>query len=191
MTEQNQHDPMQHVPGGYFDHGGNPVAGPGTGNGTPAPQGQVTIDEGALAAALEKALGGLTGAGAPQSFKEVLADVDPRDSDAALEMLDWLLRNGRLNKVGVLDGGQGYLFVYQEPKGSSKQGYIPGGTQGDRIVDEAVQKQRDAGAAPKGKSTMCKKCFSAVIVDAEGNVFGDDPEASAKCSADGGAHDPA
>lgn len=154
-------------------------------------QGQpVAIDQNALESALQNVLGGMMGGGAPQSFPDALAEVDPRDSDAALAMLDWLLRNKRLNRVGVLDGGQGYLFVYQEPKGTSKEGYAPGATQGDRIVDQAVDKQREAGVTPKGKSTMCKKCFSAVIVDGEGNVLTDDATASAECSA-GGQHDPA
>lgn len=139
---------------------------------------------------LQQVLTGLAGQSAAPTFEESLAEVDPRDSEAALAMLDWLLRNGRLHKIGVLDGGQGYMFIYQEPKGTSKQGYTPGGTQGDRIVDKAVEQQREAGTAPKGRSTMCKKCFSAVVIDGEGKALTDDASASPECS-EGGLHDPA
>ena len=116
----------------------------------------------------------------PQSFEEALAQVDPADSEAALEMLDWLLKTGRLGRVGVLDGGQGYLFMYQEPKGSTKQGYRPGATQGDRIVDEAVEAQRAAGKAP-AKRGMCPHCFS-VVKEIESRIVLDDSSENEVCS---------
>lgn len=109
----------------------------------------------------------------PVSFEEVLAEVDPRDSDAALAMLDFLLKTGRLHRVGVLDGGQGYLFVYQEPKGASKQGYTPGSTQGDRIVDAAVDQQRAEGKKPS-KRGLCPHCYSAVCRVDDGPITLDD-----------------
>lgn len=96
--------------------------------------------------------------------------VDPRDSDTALVMLDWLNRTGRLNRVGTLDGGQGYLYIYAEPKGATKAGYRPGGTQGDRIVDAAVEAQRATGKGP-AKRGLCPHCFSAVTVDDAGNIL--------------------
>lgn len=118
---------------------------------------------------IAKAAAGLGGGAAPpQSFEDTLAAVDPADSDAALAMLDFLLKTGRLGRVGVLDGGGGYLFMYQEPKGSTKQGYKPGATQGDRIVDEAVEAQRAAGNAPT-KRGMCPNCYS-VVKEVEGTL---------------------
>lgn len=95
------------------------------------------------------------------TFEDVLAQVDPRDSEAALAMLDFLLKTGRLGRVGVLDGGHGYLFTYAEPKGTTKAGYRPGATQGDRIVDAAVDKQRAEGVKPV-KQGVCGKCVSAI-----------------------------
>lgn len=120
---------------------------------------------------------------APQSFEEALAVVDPADSEAALAMLDFLLKTGRLNRVGVLDGGAGYLFVYQEPKGSTKQGYKPGATQGDRLVDEAVEAQRAAGKKPV-KQGMCVHCYSVVSLHSEGVLVLDEPDGTdgATCS---------
>lgn len=140
---------------------------------------------------IAKAIGSLSTAAptAPASFEDALAAVDPADSEAALAMLDFLLRTGRLGRVGVLDGGQGYLFMYQEPKGSTKQGYTPGATQGDRIVDQAVEKQRAAGAKPT-KTGMCPKCMSVVKEGPGGVIVLDDPDAEgvAICSA-GGDHE--
>lgn len=109
------------------------------------------------------------GAG-PVDFKDVLDNLDPADSDAALLMLDWLLQNARLHRVGVLDGGQGYLFVYQEPQGSTKEGYRPGATQGGRIVDDTLAAQRESGAQPRQKG-LCQYCFSGVEVDEHGTVY--------------------
>lgn len=130
----------------------------------PPPQ-QVDSDlEATVGAAVTKALADMMGGvGGPQSFEEALADVDPADSVAALAMLDFLLKTGRLQRIGVLDGGNGYLFGYVEPKGSTKAGYRPGGTQGDRIVDEALDKQRNEGAVRPTKQGMCPKCMSVVI----------------------------
>lgn len=125
--------------------------------------------------AVTKALQGLMGGVGPASFEDALADVDPRDSEAALAMLDWLLKSGRLQRIGVLDGNQGYLFGYVEPKGSTKQGYRPGGTEGDRIVDQAVDQARETGAPRPDRQGMCPKCMTVVaafgeqIVDETGN----------------------
>lgn len=110
----------------------------------------------------------------PPTFEDALATVDPADSEAALAMLDWLLKTQRLGRVGVLDGGQGYLFVYAEPKGSSKAGYRPGATQGDRIVDEALDKQRASGAEAS-KLAVCRHCLD-VVAERNGVLFLDDPD---------------
>lgn len=120
------------------------------------------------------------------SFADTLANVDPRDSEAALAMLDWLLQTNRLGRVGVLDGGAGYLFMYQEPQGSTKQGYIPGATQGDRIVDQAVEAQRASGKAP-AKRGMCPHCLS-VVRDDQGQVVLDDDTANAVCPSSPDGH---
>lgn len=106
--------------------------------------------------------------GAPATFEEKLKAVDPTDSDAALAMLDWLMQYKRLQRVGVLDGGQGYLFVYAEPKGSTKAGYVPGGTAGGRIVDDTLDKQRQTG--PPKKQGLCSGCYSAVFEAPDGSV---------------------
>lgn len=109
------------------------------------------------------------------SVAELLSQIDPRDSEAALAMLDWLETYGRLNRVGTLYGGQGYMYVYKEPKGTTKAGYVPGGTQGGRLVDEAVDKARASGAKPK-KTGLCTHCLTPVWDD-EGVIRKDDPEA--------------
>lgn len=113
-----------------------------------------------------------TALGQPEDFHDALSKVDPRDSEAALAMLDFLMKTQRLARVGILDGGQGYLFMYQEPKGTTKAGYRPGATQGDRIVDEAVEAQRATGAAPV-KRGMCPFCIS-LVKDVDGTITLDD-----------------
>lgn len=135
--------------------------------------------------AVTKALQGLMAGGiGPASFQEALADVDPADSEAALAMLDFLLKTGRLNRVGVLDGGNGYLFAYVEPKGSTKAGYRPGGTQGDRIVDEALEKQRNSDAPRPTRQGMCPGCMSAVA-EISGAIVN---EAGSSTCTNGGPH---
>lgn len=126
--------------------------------------------------------------GQPETFDDALSKVDPRDSDAALAMLDWLLRNQRLHRLGVLDGG-GYLFAYAEPKGASKQGYVPGATQGDRLVDQAVEAQRASGKTP-AKKGLCSRCYSAVVQMEDGAVLLDDEQAPDRehCAAGGALH---
>lgn len=127
----------------------------------------------AVAKALESLMGGAPQAPdlTQESFEHVLSRVDPADSEAALAMLDFLLKTGRLGRVGVLDNGGGYLFMYQEPKGSSKQGYVPGATKGDRIVDRAVEAQREAnGGKPPAKRGVCKFCISAIAENEDGTV---------------------
>lgn len=122
------------------------------------------------------------------TFQDILADLDPRDSEAALAMLDYLLRTGRLNRVGVLDGGQGYMFIYKEPKGTTKAGYRPGGTQGDRLVDAAVDAQRASGQRP-AKRGMCPQCLSAVRDTEDGTIVLDDPEnPTPECSGSDSGH---
>jgi hypothetical protein len=141
-----------------------------------------------IAAQIQEQLGQLAQQ-APQSFEDALNSVDPADSEAALGMLDFLLKTGRLNRVGVLDGGQGYLFMYQEPKGSTKQGYRPGATQGDRIVDEAIDAQRATGRKPI-KQGLCPKCMSAVGEISEGTIV--DETGATECPAagpQGGLHE--
>lgn len=145
-----------------------------------------------IQAEIAKAIGSLTQDQPPlPTFEDVLAQVDPRDSEAALAMLDFLLTTGRLNRVGVLDGGQGYLFVYHEPKGTTKAGYRPGGTQGDRIVDAAVDKARADGKVP-AKRGVCGKCVSAIYQgesDDTPRLEGEDDFTKAVvCAADGDTH---
>lgn len=111
---------------------------------------------------------GAVGQAVPQSFEDVLNSIDPRDSDAALAMLDWLSKNQRLQVIGNLAGG-GYLFHYQEPKGTTKQGYIPGSTKGGRMVDQAVDQARASGAKAR-KTGMCDKCWSAVEQHEDGSI---------------------
>jgi hypothetical protein len=135
-----------------------------------------------IQAEIAKALGG---GGAPQSFEDILKGIDPRDSEAALAMFNWLADNGRFGIVGTLNGG-GYLLHYTEPKGTSKAGYTPGGTQGGRMVDQAVQQAKEAGAKPR-KTGMCDQCWSAVEQLDDGSVVTDDDTKSAVCPS-GGAH---
>lgn len=120
------------------------------------------------------------------SLEDVLKAIDPRDSDSALLLLDWLQQNSRLSVVATLSGGGGYLYHYSEPKGTSNQGYTPGSTQGGRMVDQAVQKAQEQGAKPR-KTGMCDQCWSAVEQLDDGSVVLDDDTKSAVCSA-GGTH---
>lgn len=94
-----------------------------------------------------------------ETFDQMLAGIDPRDSETALKLFNWLRDNARLHKVATLDQG-GYLFLYQEPEGSSRQGYVAGGTQGDQIVDDALDKARASGT--KVLKGLCRKCFSPI-----------------------------
>jgi len=136
-------------------------------------------------------LGQVTGAnlGDEVTLDDILEQIDPRDSDSALKLFNWLRDNARLHKVATLDQG-GYLFLYQEPDGSSRQGYVAGGTQGDQIVDNALEKAQAAGGKPnKG---LCRLCYSPIVQvgdnkpEAESPRPGTDP---AECpAADGGSH---
>lgn len=125
-------------------------------------------------------------AGQPLTLGDVLNQIDPRDSDAALAMFQWLVDNKRMNRIGMLDGG-GYLLHYSEPKGTTKAGYTPGGTKGGRMVDQALEQTKAAGGKPADRG-MCGKCYSVVIKQDDGTVTLDDDTASASCSS-GGAHD--
>lgn len=103
-----------------------------------------------------------TASQAPQalSLKEILDQIDPRDSESHIEILTFLQERARLHKAGTLDN-VGYLFVYQEPKGASREGWSAGGTQGDRIVDDALAQARQSGGhSLKG---LCRHCFSAIL----------------------------
>ena len=57
----------------------------------------------------------------PASLDDALASIDPADSESALKLFNWLLKNGRLHKMGTLDG-VGFMMAYQEPKGSTREG---------------------------------------------------------------------
>lgn len=159
---------------------GSPVA--------PGPQPQSGDLQSMIQSAVNNALGNVLGGAAagPASFDEVLKQVDPRDSDAALAMLEWLESNGRFQVIGNIRGG-GYLWHYQEPKGSSKEGYIPGATQGGRMVDQAVEQARASGAKPR-KTGLCPKCYSAVEEHEDGTVSLDGQADATVCSSDNGPH---
>ena len=126
----------------------------------------------------------------PASLDDALASIDPADSESALKLFNWLLKNGRLHKMGTLDG-VGFMMAYQEPKGSTREGWTHGGTEGDRIVEEAIEKAQANGApALRG---LCPKCYSVVTQAspdeppaAENPAEGEDPKV---CKADGGTHD--
>lgn len=148
----------------------------------PIPEESATGIAALVQAEIAKALGG--GGVQAQSFEDVLKRVDPRDSEAALAMFNWLADNGRFGIVGQLNGG-GYLLHYTEPKGTSKAGYSPGATQGGRMVDQAVQKAKDAGAKPR-QTGMCDQCWSAVEKRDDGSVVTDGTDDSVCPS--GGAH---
>lgn len=159
---------------------------------------------------VESILGVGPGAGAPPPFpgipgygggqvlserellEEALADIDPTDSESAILLFDWLKKNGRLHKIGVLDGisTPGYIFMYQEPKGSTKEGWTEGGTQGDRMVDSALDRAKASEGAPAQRG-LCPKCYSAVKAEAgKDPVLENAPEGTdpAVCK-DGGTHE--
>lgn len=149
---------------------------------------QQEVDVAAALAALQAQVNNLAQSGGQQqqlTIDDVLQQIDPRDSETALAMFQWLIDNGRLQNIGTINGG-GYLFHYAEPKGTSKAGYTPGKTQGGRMVDAAVAKAKESGATKRLQS-MCPKCFSVVTKDAAGTVVldGDNPDPT--CPA-GGSH---
>lgn len=125
---------------------------------------------------------------APAGIPDVetfLRATDPKDSDAALMMLQWLIDTGRMQNIGTINGG-GYMFHYQEPKGTTKAGYTPGATKGGRMVDQALDEAKAAGAKPR-KTGMCDQCWSAVEQQEDGTIVLDDDTRSSICSA-GGKH---
>lgn len=136
-------------------------------------------------AEVQRALGTGVAQAAPTSFEDVLKQIDPRDSDAALAMFNWLSDNGRFGLVGQLNGG-GYLLHYSEPKGTTKAGYTPGATKGGRMVDQAVAQAKEAGAKPR-QTGLCDKCWSAVEKLDDGSIVSDDDQKNPVCSA-GGDH---
>lgn len=167
----------QHV-GGYEADGAH----------TATEEGGIAAQVAALAQQVAALAQGGGGGGQPQqvTFEDILAQIDPRDSNAALAMYQWLVDNKRFQRIGILDGG-GYILHYQEPKGTTKAGYTPGGTTGGRMVDAAVEKAKDAGVKPAHRG-LCTKCFSAVVQEDDGTVTLDDGSANTVCSA-GGTHD--
>lgn len=138
-------------------------------------------------AEIARAMGGIAqSAQAPQmTFEDVLKQIDPRDSESALTMLDWLVQNGRLTNIGTINGG-GYIWHYAEPKGASKQGYTPGATKGGRMVDQAVEQAKASGAKPRNVG-ICDKCWSAVEKHDDGSVSLDGDPSATTC-AQGGQH---
>jgi hypothetical protein len=105
-----------------------------------------------------------------QLFLGLLGALDPRDSDVSLAMLQWLQENGRVHKMGTLDQPlSGYIYFYNEPKGTTKEGYTPGGTQGGRMVDKAAEQVKASGVAP-AKKGMCPKCMRLVREEPDGSI---------------------
>ena len=145
------------------------------------------LPAGGLQDMIQQAVAQAIGQAVPaQSLEDVLLAIDPKDSDSALLLMEWLQGTGRLNVVATLNGKGGYLWHYQEPKGATKEGYTPGGTQGGRMVDAALQQTKESGGKPK-HSGMCDKCWSAVEQLDDGTVVTDDENHNAVCS-QGGAH---
>ncbi len=155
------------------------------------------VDQSAIDAATEQILarlqaaGGVAASASPQAtgqpgtISSILSQIDPRDSETHLALLQFLMDNKRIQIIGNLAGG-GYLMHYQEPKGTSMEGYIPGGTKGGRMVDQALEQAKASGATA-AKRGMCDKCYSVVIQQDDGSVVTDDSSANATCSA-GGTH---
>ena len=143
-----------------------------------------TMIQQAVAQAVGQA--GLNQVAQPVSLEDVLLAIDPADSEAALLLLEWLQGTGRLSVVATLAGSGGYLFHYAEPKGATKEGYVPGGTQGGRMVDAAMDQAKAAGAVKKNVG-LCDKCWSAVEKLDDGSIVTSDETQSAACSA-GGPH---
>jgi hypothetical protein len=99
----------------------------------------------------------------PVGLKSVLEGLDPRDSESALQLYYWLVKYQRITKIGSLDGA-GNLLFYQEPKGTTKEGYTPGVSVADQIVDAMVEKVGDQTPTKHG---ICSQCFSAVSQGAD------------------------
>lgn len=137
-------------------------------------------------AAVSEALSALMGgSGGSSSLDDLLSKIDPRDSESALKLFTWLWENHRFQVIGKLSGG-GYMLHYAEPKGTTQAGYMPGGTQGGRMVDEALARAKDNPAA--AKHGMCPQCMSAVKQVIEtGQVLSDDGKDDPNCPA-GGNH---
>lgn len=143
----------------------------------PAPGGGVEADMAEIRRQLAELASGVQQVTTPPptiTLKDVLDNLDPRDSAAALALFNWLWDNKRFGVVGTLNGG-GYLLHYQEPQGTSQAGYIAGGTQGSRVVDAAVETLKESGATPV-KRGMCPTCMSAVRELEDGTVVLDDDE---------------
>lgn len=175
VQETGPYDPPNHA-----RDGGDPAPHPNSA--APGSPGDLQDQLASIQQQLNSLAGGATAA--PTSFDDVLATIDARDSDKALAMFQWLADNGRFSIIGNLNGG-GYMLHYTEPKGTSKEGYTPGATQGGRMVDQAVADAKAKGAKPR-KVGLCGKCFSAVEQHDDGTVTGG-TDASLDCP-NGGQH---
>jgi hypothetical protein len=123
-----------------------------------------------------------------QLFLGLLGALDPRDSNVSLAMLQWLQENGRVHKMGTLDQPlSGYIYFYNEPKGTTKEGYTPGGTQGGRMVDKAKEQIATSGVPLPGKKGMCPKCMRLVREEPDGSLVAEIDD-TADCVG-GGAHE--
>ncbi|NUS02030.1 MAG: hypothetical protein HOV97_05640 [Nonomuraea sp.] len=127
------------------------------------------------------------------SLDQALASIDPADSEKAMKLFHWLRDNHRLHKVATLEiqGAEGYMFMYQEPPGSDQEGYTAGATQGDRIVDDALEKAQASGGKPlKG---LCRNCLSSIVQIGSNPPEAETPRAGtnpAECpGAGGGRHE--
>jgi hypothetical protein len=147
---------------------------------------QTTVTPEALQAMIQQQIAQAQGVtGGPVDPETFLRGTDPKDSDTALMLLQWLIDTGRMQNIGTINGG-GYLFHYQEPKGTTKAGYTPGATKGGRMVDQALDQAKESGAKPR-KTGMCDQCWSAVEQQEDGTIVLDDDTKSSICSA-GGKH---
>lgn len=102
-----------------------------------------------------------------KTLEAVLDVIDTRDSDTHIAVFKWLQERERVVRVGTLNSG--YIYQYQEPKGSSKEGYVLGGTQGDRMVDNALEAVNAAGAQPT-KHGVCARCLKVVKQEGGGPI---------------------
>lgn len=131
-----------------------------------APQGDL---QAMIQAEIARQIGSSGGApSGPVTVEQFLASVDPKNSEVFLALFQACIDTGRVQKIGSIDGG-GYIWHYAEPKGTTNEGYTPGKTKGGRMVDQALENAKAAGAKPK-KVGMCDKCFGAVEQHEDGSI---------------------
>lgn len=119
-------------------------------------------------------------------FLGLLDAIDPADSDLHLALFQRLQASGRVHKMGTLDQPlAGYIYFYQEPKGTTKEGYTPGATQGGRMVDNAKAKIAESGVQGPVKRGMCSKCMKLVREEADGSIV-TELDAEVLCGTSGG-----